>query len=159
MVAEETTFSSAWEQAANAEEQSAALDQTFEKGKYRGIVKEYVPKQESQDWSPYYGHPGEVVTLQIALQVGDKIRTKLEDVSPVKREGISKKGTPYLAQEYIRFSKLAKALGMLGQVPKSVLEAAKDKPLQFSYGRSPRKKDGVETGDYDNNLNDIKASS
>ena len=155
----EETFSSAWEQAASVEEQKAALDQTFPKGKYRGIVKDYNPKAESPEWSPYHGHPGEVVTVKIAILVDGKERVKLEDMSPVKREGTSKAGTKYMAQEYIRFSKLAKALGMLGAVPKDVLEAAKARALEYSYGRKERQQDGEGTGDYDNNLNDIKAVS
>lgn len=156
----EETFSSAWEQAANEEEQKAALDNSFEAGAYRGKVESSQPTSV-REGSPYHEHPGEVVTIQVKLMQNGTPRTKLIDVSPVKRTGVSKRtGKEYTTLEYVRFSKIAKALNMLGAVPKDVLEAAKTTVLNYKFDRKERKDDnGDGTGTYDNNLVDVKPVS
>lgn len=147
-------FSSAWEEAASEEAQKAALDTSFERGEYRGIARSFAPAKQVSEKSPYHGHEGEVVTLHLELVIPgkDKPVTKLVDVAAVPREQNGR-----VSMAYATFSKLAKALGMYGKPPKSVLMAASEKALLYKFSKTEKQDDGVGTGEYVNYLNGIRA--
>ena len=148
---------SGWEQAANVEEQKRALDDTFNKGWYKGIVRQFTPR-DAPEWSTYKGEQiGQVqLTLNIPGTDGvERQRVLSFDVAFEKRH----RDNGSIAMEYLNWSKLAKGTGMLGMSPKDVFAKLQESPYEYHIGRREVKRDGEATGEFRNDFYDVRPLS